>query len=66
MKTKDKNRHQGLSVNNNEGARSPDKEEKVRDDHSGKRERLSEDSDLEKSLSRGYFPDGPGGNYRGV
>ena len=66
MKTKDSDRHQSRSTNNSGEERSPDRDQKVRDDQTNGRQRSSADNDLEKSLSRGFFPDGPGGNYKGV
>jgi hypothetical protein len=66
MKTKDKDRLEGQSRNNAEREKSPESNESVRNDRSGKRQRTSADDNVEKTLSEGYVPDGPGGNYRGV
>jgi hypothetical protein len=63
---KDKDRPEGRSTNNNKEERSSDKDQRMSNDQTNRRQRSSRDNDLEKALSRGFFPDGPGGNYKGV
>jgi hypothetical protein len=71
MKTKDKDRHHNQSTSNNENAnekeRTPERTARDVNDQPNNRERSFEDFDkVKQTLSGGYYPDGPGGNYRGV
>jgi hypothetical protein len=71
MKAKHKDRHHSPPANYNEEAneeaRNPDRNERVKQDHAKSQQKSDAEYDLvKKTLSGGYNPDGPGGNYRGV
>ncbi|MCU7550009.1 hypothetical protein OCK74_12830 [Chitinophagaceae bacterium LB-8] len=65
MKTKAKDRHDGRSIKNNEEERSPDRDQSVSNEPASRR-KTGADKDVGTAPAKGYFPDGPGGSYKGV
>ncbi len=71
MKTKHKDKQESQHANYhekvNEEKRNKDRSERIKQDQSSSREESNgENESVKQTLSRGYNPDGPGGNYRGV